>query len=721
MFALASFIFSIVIIVGAALVVLLKSYKRRINQFYFLNAGLIVALNFFNYLSLKPVDSSIIYIRAVISLTTLIIGIFYLTSYYLNSEKIQLTTFQTVYLIATFFVALVDLTDKVFKSVDYGKVFHLYLGPLVLLFILHATFTTIVVVTVVIRQIKHTRGRIRQQYQYLLIGVVPAYLSSAITSFILPYYFHNASLIVFTPVYLELIYAMIGLSIIFNGLFDLRFYLYNALINLLIIVLADILLAIPFLLLVDWIFRLNLSLNQFLLASLILLIPIFLYPYVVRMFRKTTGRFFFNDYYDPEEFMSEFNNLIISNFDVHSLIRKVSDFIKNNMKIDFIEFYINDEVASQNLKRIKQISPRDVDFLNRYLPHSKETMINLEADERLSLASYSNNNFNDKISLIIPLNSYFDGRKRYIGFYLLSHKKSNQTYNSKDLRMISSITDVLIVAIQNLLHYEEIRTLNSSLQDKIDAATLDLRRSNEKLKQLDESKDDFISMASHQLRTPLTSVKGYLSMVLEGDAGKISSMQKNMLNQAFFSAQKMVYLVADLLNVSRIKTGKFIIEPTRVNLAVLVDQEMKQLLDTAEARGVELVYERPDDFPDLMLDETKIRQVIMNFIDNAIYYTLAGGKARIIISETEKTVEFKVKDNGIGVTKSEQPHLFTKFYRATNARKVRPDGTGLGLYMAKKVIMAEQGSIIFDSVEGKGSTFGFILPKSKLAAPQNQH
>ena len=104
----------------------------------------------------------------------------------------------------------------------------------------------------------------------------------------------------------------------------------------------------------------------------------------------------------------------------------------------------------------------------------------------------------------------------------------------------------------------------------------------------------------------------------------------------------------------------------------------------------------------------------MNFVDNAIYYTPTGGEIKIILNDNPQTIELKVVDNGIGVPKIEQHHLFTKFYRAGNARKARPDGTGLGLFMAKKVILAEGGSIIFDSQENKGSTFGFIFSKSKI-------
>ena len=200
-------------------------------------------------------------------------------------------------------------------------------------------------------------------------------------------------------------------------------------------------------------------------------------------------------------------------------------------------------------------------------------------------------------------------------------------------------------------------------------------------------------------------------MVLEEDAGKITPTQRDMLGQAFFSSQRMVYLIADLLNVSRLKTGKFIMEPVKINLATMIEQEMQQLEESAGAHNLSLRFDKPANFPDTMLDETKTRQVIMNFIDNAIYYTPAGGRIRVLLNETPSTIEMRVEDDGIGVPKSEMPHLFTKFYRAGNARQARPDGTGLGLYMAKKVIVGQGGSVIFESVEGKGSVFGFVFSK----------
>jgi signal transduction histidine kinase len=252
------------------------------------------------------------------------------------------------------------------------------------------------------------------------------------------------------------------------------------------------------------------------------------------------------------------------------------------------------------------------------------------------------------------------------------------------------------------------------LQEKVDAATRELRHANHRLKELDQTKDEFISMASHQLRTPLTTIKGYLSMVLEGDVGPVTKDERKMLEMAFDGAERMVFLIADLLNVSRLQSGKFVLDNKPTDLAKMVQSEVTQLQDTAAHHNLKLTLHKPEKFPMLNIDDMKIRQVVMNFLDNAIYYTPAGGSIDVALSQTENTISYTVTDTGLGVPKAEQHHLFAKFYRAGNARKMRPDGTGLGLFMAKKVITAQGGAIIFSSTEGKGSTFGFSFPRNKI-------
>lgn len=293
-------------------------------------------------------------------------------------------------------------------------------------------------------------------------------------------------------------------------------------------------------------------------------------------------------------------------------------------------------------------------------------------------------------------------RRRVVGLLAVGFFTPPDKIMLSDRNLLDRLGESIGVALDNKLLFEENQHVLRQLKE-----------SNAKLRALDEAKDDFVSMASHQLRTPLTSVKGYVSMVLEGDAGEINDLQKKLLTQSFFSSQRMVYLIADLLNVSRLRTGKFIMDKGPVNLAEVVEQELQQLQDTAASRNLTLSYKKPKKFPEVMLDETKTRQIIMNFADNAIYYTPAGGHIDVKLIDKPHTVELRVVDNGIGVPKNERAHLFTKFYRAGNARKARPDGTGLGLFMAKKVIVAQGGALIFESIEGKGSTFGFIFNKTK--------
>ncbi len=444
-----------------------------------------------------------------------------------------------------------------------------------------------------------------------------------------------------------------------------------------------------------------------------------LYPPLKKYFDKITNRIFYRDAYDSQEFLESFNKVLITHYDLNPLLRKASMVIQDTLKVSYCAFGLKEtENSPQRIVGTAgrpNFSMKDAAFVRSLTPHMRRKIINTDTLESkyvdLQRVLQANN-----ISIIARLASSIN--EEGMGYLILGPKKSGNLYSSQDLKMIEIVSNELIIAIQNALRTEEIENFNITLQEKVNEATRKIRRTNEKLKQMDETKDDFISMASHQLRTPLTSVKGYISMVLEEDAGKITPMQREMLGQAFFSSQRMVYLIADLLNVSRLKTGKFIIDRAPIKLDQIVEQELRQLKETAASRSLTLDFETPKDFPTLMLDETKTRQIIMNFVDNAIYYTPAGGHVKVKLVNNPSSVELRVEDDGIGVPKAEQAHLFTKFYRAGNARQARPDGTGLGLFMAKKVIVAQGGALLFDSEENKGSTFGFIFSKSAATGIQ---
>ncbi len=300
--------------------------------------------------------------------------------------------------------------------------------------------------------------------------------------------------------------------------------------------------------------------------------------------------------------------------------------------------------------------------------------------------------------------------EQVVGYLLLGSKLSGKMYDHHDLTLISDLASHLAVAIQDAKSYEELKAFNTSLLERANRATYKLRNSNRRLKELDKTKDEFLSMASHQLRTPLTTIKGYLSMVLEGDAGKVTPTQQEYLGYAFEGSKRMVALISDLLNVSRLSAGRFMIESLPCDISQVVADEVRQLQNHAEAKGLKLVYLPPaKPLPPVELDENKTRQVIMNFVDNAIYYT-ATGSVTVTLQARDGLIEMRVVDTGIGVPEAARHKLFSKFYRADNAQAMRPDGTGLGLYLAKRVIEDQGGTIIFETSEGHGSTFGFKLP-----------
>ena len=446
------------------------------------------------------------------------------------------------------------------------------------------------------------------------------------------------------------------------------------------------------------------------------LILAFLFQPIKHFFDRITNRLFYKDGYNVDDFFTRLNKVLAATTDLRLVLEHAAQEIGDTLKSEQTFFFIytdKDHFVTGGTKQHKELPRADALALDNVGDRVDGVIVASVRESndpiRRLLASH-------KIELVLPLIQ--SGEK--VGYLCLGNHL-NSHYTTHDMKVLNAVAGELIIAIENALSVQEVRELNDSLQQRVDDATKELRTSNAQLQRLDKAKDDFISMASHQLRTPLTSVKGYISMVREGDVGKISKDQDQMLGEAFASSERMVHLINDFLNVSRLQTGKFLIDKRPVDLAKVIEQELDSLVTNAKSRNLAFTYTPPKDFPMLNLDEDKIRQVIMNFSDNAIYYSTEGTKIKVKLAVQGKEAIFTVTDNGIGVPRAEQSQLFNKFYRASNARRQRPDGTGVGLYLAKKVIDAHDGKLVFESVEGKGSTFGFKLSLDKLAVTSDSN
>jgi len=245
-----------------------------------------------------------------------------------------------------------------------------------------------------------------------------------------------------------------------------------------------------------------------------------------------------------------------------------------------------------------------------------------------------------------------------------------------------------------------------------------IERDISKEKEIDRAKSEFVSLASHQLRTPLSTINWYTEMLLAEDAGKLNNEQKEYLEEVYKGNQRMVDLVNALLNVSRIEMGTLAIEPELTNLVDLAESVLNEAKPQIITRKQKVIKNFSKDIPSINLDSKLMRIVFQNYVSNAIKYTREKGQIEVGIKKKKTEVLISVKDNGMGIPKYQQEKIFTKLFRADNVREKETDGTGLGLYIVKSVIEQFGGKVWFESVENKGATFYATVPLKGVKAKE---
>jgi signal transduction histidine kinase len=622
--------------------------------------------------------------------------------------------------VGSYLASAITLTPLVVESISrQGEVYAIEFGALAPLYFLTLTCNALIGIWALIRGVRHSTGTDKLKIITILWSLGAMVGVNLITNAVIPFLTGSFALTNIGPFTSIILIAGLSYSILKHHLFDLRLVVARALgYTLSILTISVIYGLISFFIVNRFLFSdASLDTGQ---ALVFITLSVFLtltFPPIKQFFDHVTRRIFYQDAYDTEVFLDQFNKVIVSTIELEKLLHESASHIEKSIKSEFCTVGLNKTSNTPyriiGSKHVKMTSS-NIQELKTLLKDNYPSVISTDLleDRNATLKSFLTSH---NIAAVAQLTSTTLSNKSAVGYVMLGPKKSGNPYLTQDLRILEIISNELVIAIQNALRFEEIEQFNVTLQERIEEATRELRVKNRKLHELDKAKDEFISMASHQLRTPLTTVKGYLSMVLDGDTGKVNAGQRKMLDSAYFGTERMVSLISDMLNVSRISTGKFVIEPVKVNLLDIVKSEVAQLQRIADGHGVKLTARLPKTFPAVMLDENKIRQVMMNFIDNALYYTSEGGTVEVQLEAKGNALEFRVVDTGIGVSEAEKARLFTKFFRAENARQQRPDGTGLGLFMAKKVITAQGGSLIFESRLGKGSTFGFRFALSLIA------
>lgn len=229
--------------------------------------------------------------------------------------------------------------------------------------------------------------------------------------------------------------------------------------------------------------------------------------------------------------------------------------------------------------------------------------------------------------------------------------------------------------------------------------------------EVDRLKTEFLSVASHQLRTPLGSMRWNMEMLLGGDFGDLKPEVKETVKHIYESNTRMITLVNDLLNVSRIDQGRVADEPKLTDILKIIQDAVDEMQPLAKQQSVAINFEvKKDHIPKIMLDPKRFREVIQNLLSNAVKYNKPQGTVNINVERTDHHVEIKIADTGMGIPKKDQKKLFSKFFRAENAVLAQTEGSGLGLFVVKSYVEAWGGKVEFESQEGKGTTFIITLP-----------
>jgi len=576
-----------------------------------------------------------------------------------------------------------------------------------------------------LKEIKKRKSISRQQIVYVLIGLVIGFIGGSTNYFLvfgLDYISPaGSSLVVFFPV-------LFSYAIIRYRFMDIKLILRKSSVYILSLVVIFFLAFI-----IKVIGSRYLNEFSFWLDSVTIFLAVATFPYIKNWFFEIANKYFFTSLYNSQELILKTSNKLRSVLN----IEKIYDFLYSTFSdnLHTRAFGVLDYNSDNKNYRLKynrgfnakkgDIFERNLEVENKFI--NKNKIVITEELENL----YYNDDTKGlieilkslKVELLIPLRSKGDS----IGLLVLGAKETEEAYNDEDLQVLEIISGQAAVAIENAQLYSEVKKFNIRLKrevkkaiGEVESVNADLTLTNKKLsnaykslKQLDVAKNEFISIASHQLRTPLTSIKGFVSLIMEGDYGKIGKGVREALRKIFISNERLIKLVNDLLSISRIESGKFTFNFKENDVVSMVEGIVDNFGLEAKNKKLKISYRNfAKKIEPFIFDRGKMQEVVSNLIDNAIKYTQKG-EIKIKIEETAKKVRIIVSDSGKGMREDESNYIFEKFRRGVDSSNLNTEGTGLGLYVCKKIVDAHKGRIIAESDgPGKGSRFIIELEKS---------
>ena len=494
-------------------------------------------------------------------------------------------------------------------------------------------------------------------------------------------------------------------------------------------------------------------------VSGIIIAPLFVLTFYAldRGLKHFANKYLFVSLYNYQETINNLTDELSHYIDIDKIIGLIVETIKKTMQLDRAGVLLADLKTDPVQYRIAKIigfneqngiSLVQDSFLTKHLQKIQKPLVRNEflllsrdsqdPQERQSFAKLFEHMKHIEASICLPLMS----SDKLIGIIVLGAKISGDAYTKEDLDLLNTLSKQAGIAVDNALLYAEVKDFNASLKTEVAKATAELqagkskvekayeveKQAREELQKLNQAKTEFLNLASHQLRTPTSVIKGIASMIKEGSFEKFpKEKQATFIEGLYDKSLKLEDIINDILNASEMTSTKFKMTPDHADW---IDPELfiKELVRGFEPKLAERQIDlkisiEKSPLPKILCQQEFLKDAIGNLIENAIKYTpsakadsytrnIREGKAEINVSvfQKDKDVVFKIQDNGIGVPKEEITNIFKKFQRGSNARDMYTDGSGLGLFIVKEIIEGHGGRVWAESELGKGSSFFASLP-----------
>jgi signal transduction histidine kinase len=695
-----------------AFLVFLNNPKSAINIIYGVLSLLISGWLLVLYIAPNPtfITSSLFWSRLSICLAAPMSFTFFLFAHTLPSNKIRLKKpFLWSCIVATTLVMIINMSSYAFTNavIVNGSV-RIEQGIGMMPFGLLSTFFSIAAVYILLNKFRSAKGKEKQQARFITVGIVLMLGLVIITIFIPVILFENHSFVALSPLYTLLFLGMTAYTIVKHRLMDIRLLVARALSYALLVALVAAFYTALLYALGSLFFKLDFTITQFTTFAFITIIAGFSFHPLQRRLEKTTDRLFFRNRYNTDTVLGNLSKIMAFTLRLDDVAHGILEELLQQLHVTRGAFILieDGEIADVRSQGFSSPPTLDEDEI-KIISQTRNTLVFEEMEEG------KEKDILRKLRLSVAAHLRTEGKQ--VGLLVLGEKSSGDIYSGQDLELIEILAPESAIAIQNALSYEEIRRFNVTLKDEVDRATSDLKVANEKLQILDKLKDDFVSVASHELRTPMTAIKSYAWMVLNGKAGAIEPKAREYLDRVFISTERLIHLVSEMLDVSRIEGGRTKLNITPFDPIKLLTDIQNEFTAKATENNIHLDIQKEGDVPTLLPgDVEKIHQVIENLVGNSFKFTPSGGQVTMGIKQNNGFVEIRVTDTGKGIHADDIPKLFVKFGRLENSLVAMPgNSTGLGLYICKQYVELHGGKVWAQSEIGKGSTFTFSLPVAR--------